>query len=88
MEPITAAVVAGTVTTQEKSTKTEDNARIARDHVVAPIMQCVFVLVPFSAHQIMVASGPVEMLIGILVAVKPRIGSLALAPFALSRDVD
>ena len=107
MEPTTVAIVTGAVITQEKSTKIDDNARIARDKVVSRIMQCVFVLVPFvaaldkffnlmtyweryvsplvlqvlpfPAHQIMVASGPVEMLIGILVAVKPRLGALALA---------
>ncbi len=43
------------------------------------VSSLVLQIVPFSAHQIMVASGPVEMAIGILVAVKPRLGSLAVA---------
>jgi len=46
------------------------------DHYVSPL---ILQIVPFSAQQIMLASGPVEMLIGIIVAIKPRLGSLMVA---------
>jgi hypothetical protein len=35
--------------------------------------------IPLSAHQVMLLSGPIEIAIGLLVAIKPRLGALAVA---------
>ncbi len=40
-------------------------------HYVSPFANAIL---PFTAQQIMWASGPVEILVGILIALKPRIG--------------